>query len=114
MKTRHFMLGTVLGTVAGAVAALLLAPKTGRELRGKVSFQVENLAEKTQKIANEVSERSQELAKTLTAQTTQLAGKANVLANSVISEVKSWRETGEESAVDETQAKSTAKTGNMN
>jgi gas vesicle protein len=114
MKTRHFVLGTVLGTVAGAVTALLLAPKTGRELRGNLSFQVENLAEKTQKIANDVSERSQVLAKTLTEQTSQLAGKANVLANSVISEVKSWRDTNEETAADATQTKTGIKTENIN
>jgi gas vesicle protein len=114
MKTRHFLLGTVLGTVAGAVTALLLAPKTGRELRGNISFQVENLAEKTQKIANDVSERSQEIAKTLTTQTSQLAGKANVLANSVISEVKSWRDMSDETAADAPQGKTGTKTENMN
>jgi gas vesicle protein len=103
MKSKDFIIGTLLGTVAGAVAAVLLTPKTGSEVRAKLSFQVENLTEKTQKlahdvtdkttrIASEVSDMTQEIAKTLSAHTNQLAGKANGLASTVVNEVKSWRE----------------------
>jgi gas vesicle protein len=103
MKTKDFIVGTILGTIVGAVAAVLLTPKTGREVRAKLSFQVENLAEKTQKlaldvsdttqrIASEVSDMTQEIAKTLSAHSSQLAGKANGIASNVVNEVKSWRE----------------------
>jgi gas vesicle protein len=103
MKSKDFIIGTILGTFAGAVAAVLLTPKTGQEVRAKLSFQVENLTEKTQKlahdvtdktqrIASEVSDMTQEIAKTLSAHTNQLAGKANGLASTVLNEVKSWRE----------------------
>jgi gas vesicle protein len=103
MKSKDFIIGTIIGTLAGAVAAVLLTPKTGREVRAKLSFQVENLTEKTQKlahdvtdttqrIASEVSDMTQEIAKTLSAHTNQLAGKANGLASTVVNEVKSWRE----------------------
>jgi gas vesicle protein len=103
MKTKEFVVGTILGTVAGAVAAILLTPKTGPEVRAKLSFQVENLTEKTQKlahdvtdktqrIANEVSDITLEIAKTMSAHTNQLAEKANDLASTVVSGVKTWRE----------------------
>src|SRR5665647_1099169 len=103
MKTKEFVVGTILGTVAGAVAAILLTPKTGPEVRAKLSFQVENLSEKTQKlahdvtdktqrIANEVSDMTLEIAKTMSAHTNQLAEKANGIANTVVNGVKSWRE----------------------
>jgi gas vesicle protein len=103
MKTKEFVVGTILGTVVGAIAAILLTPKTGPEVRAKLSFQVENLTEKTQKlahdvtdktqrIANEVSDMTLEIAKTMSAHTNQLAEKANDLASTVVSGVKSWRE----------------------
>jgi gas vesicle protein len=103
MKSKEFVIGTIIGTVAGAIAAILLTPKTGPEVRAKLSFQVENLTEKTQKlahdvtdktqrIANEVSDITLEIAKTMSAHTNQLAGKANDLASTVVSGVKSWRE----------------------
>jgi gas vesicle protein len=103
MKTKEFVFGTILGTVVGAIAAILLTPKTGPEIRAKLSFQVENLTEKTQKlaldvtdktqrIANEVSDITLEIAKTMSAHTNQLAEKANGIATNVVNGVKSWRE----------------------
>jgi gas vesicle protein len=103
MKSKEFVIGTILGTIAGAIAAILLTPKTGPEIRAKLSFQVENLTEKTQKlaldvtdktqrIANEVSDITQEIAKTMSAHTNQLAEKANGIATNVVNGVKSWRE----------------------
>jgi gas vesicle protein len=103
MKTKEFVVGTILGTVVGAIAAILLTPKTGPEVRAKLSFQVENITEKTQKlahdvtdktqrIANEVSDITLEIAKTMSAHTNQLAEKANGLASTVVNGVKSWRE----------------------
>ncbi|MEX2461381.1 MAG: YtxH domain-containing protein [Paenibacillaceae bacterium] len=108
MKTKEFVIGTLLGTVVGAVAAILLTPKTGSEVRAKLSFQVENLSEKTQKlahdvtdktqrIANEVSDITLEIAKTMSAHTNQFAEKANGLASTVVNGVKSWREERQQS-----------------
>jgi gas vesicle protein len=103
MRTKEFVIGTILGTVAGAVAAILLTPKTGPEIRAKLSFQVENLTEKTQKLALDVSDKTQriadevsdmtlEIAKTMSAHTNQLAEKANGLASTVANGVKTWRD----------------------
>jgi gas vesicle protein len=121
MKSKDFIVGTILGTIVGAVAAVLVTPKTGREVRAKLSFQVENLTEKTQKlafdvsdttqrIASEVSDITQEIAKTLSAHSSQLAGKANGIASNVVNEVKSWREDrrlapeqGQDSSVSKTE-----------
>lgn len=36
-STKDFILGTIIGGLAGAVAALLLAPKSGREIRGDLN-----------------------------------------------------------------------------
>ncbi|CAK4829805.1 unnamed protein product [Aphanomyces euteiches] len=85
------------------MAALLLAPKSGRELRQDISEQYDTISEKTQQIANTVSEKTQQIAstvgektasiaKTATTHTTEWVDKAKDVAGSVIDEVKVWSE----------------------
>jgi len=87
MNGKDFLLGAVAGAVVGALAALLLAPKSGRELRGDIVEQYHNVAHKTQEFAQTVSHKSQEL-----------AGKAKELASAVAEDLKQWREGRREAA----------------
>ena len=87
MNGKDFLLGAVAGAVVGALAALLLAPKSGRELRGDIAEQYHNVAHKTQEFAQTVSSKSQEL-----------AGKAKELANAITEDLKQWREGRKEAA----------------
>jgi gas vesicle protein len=111
---KDFLIGAIVGGVLGAMAALLMAPKSGRELRKDISEQYETISEKTQQIAstvgdktqqiaNTVSEKTQQIAstvgektatiaKTATAATTEWVDKAKDVAGTVIDEVKSWNE----------------------
>ncbi|MDB5054096.1 MAG: YtxH-like protein [Bacilli bacterium] len=89
---KDFLIGAVVGGVLGAMAALLLAPKSGRELRGDISEQYNNISEKTQKIASNVSEKTVNIAKTASSQTAEWVDKAKVAATTVVGEVKNWRE----------------------
>jgi gas vesicle protein len=113
MNGKDFLLGAVVGGVLGAVTALLLAPKSGRELRtdiadgyhtvsdktqeiaGTVSQKSQEIAgtvgQKSQEIAGVVSERSQEIAKTVGTHTSEWAGKAKDAASTVAGEIKSWK-----------------------
>lgn len=103
MNGKDFLLGAVVGGVIGAVSALLLAPKTGKELRTDLSDQYQNVSERTQKIASDVSERSQKIASDVSEKTQKLAGevstksqeiagKAKDVASTVTSEVKAWKD----------------------
>lgn len=104
MNGKDFLLGAVVGGVIGAVSALLLAPKTGKELRTDLSDQYQNVSERTQKIANDVSEKTQKLAGEVSTKSQEIAGKAKDVASTVTSEVKAWKDAkkSQAEAVEET------------
>lgn len=74
-SSRNFLLGALLGGMAGAAAALLLAPKSGKELRN----QVYNLLDQT----GEVFDKSNELA-SITKDKTASLSKAVVQQSKVL------------------------------
>lgn len=61
-SSRNFLVGAVVGGVVGAAAALLLAPKAGKELLSDLNYQVNNLLEKTNQLSDDVAEKSSEIA----------------------------------------------------
>ncbi|WP_010275041.1 YtxH domain-containing protein [Paenibacillus senegalensis] len=96
---KDFLVGAIVGSIVGAVTALLLAPKSGKELRQDISEQAHQIGQKTKEIATEVSHKTQDIAKQVGAQTSELIDKAKGVANSVAEDVKAWRETRKEVAV---------------
>jgi gas vesicle protein len=62
LSTKNFLAGAVIGGVVGAAAALLLAPKAGKEIRSNLNNQVTNLFDKTTQLSDEVIEKSNGLA----------------------------------------------------
>jgi gas vesicle protein len=119
-RGKDFFIGAVIGGVLGAVTALLLAPKSGKELRADLSEQVQtvsqktqelasnvsvktqeiasNVSSKTQEIAGNVSNKTQELAKQVTVQTGELLQKAKEVASNVTDEVRAWKDSRHEVA----------------
>jgi gas vesicle protein len=77
---KTFVIGAVVGGVLGAVTALLLAPKSGKELRADISEQAGAIGEKTTKAVKAVG-----------VQASEWAGKAKGAGVSVINSVKTWR-----------------------
>jgi len=82
-KSREMGMGRefLLGGLVGATAALLLAPKSGRELRADVAGQCSLLTDKTRELASSFSQKSQEIAQQVSAATSDLAGKVTSLAS---------------------------------
>ena len=72
-KGKDLLVGAVVGTVLGAVTALLLAPKSGRELRADIAEGVNQVTEKTQQVAETVADKSKQIAGTITEKTQQTA-----------------------------------------
>lgn len=70
-KGKDLLVGAVVGTLLGAVTALLLAPKSGRELRADISQGVHNVSEKTQQVAGTVTDKSKQIAGTISDKTQQ-------------------------------------------
>ncbi|MCC2684629.1 MAG: YtxH protein [Paenibacillaceae bacterium] len=77
---KSFLAGAVVGGVLGALTALLLAPKSGQELRKDLGDQYK-----------EVSHKTQDLAKGIADTTSEWTSIAKETVGNVAEEVKSWR-----------------------
>lgn len=55
-QSKGWLWGIVIGSVAGSVTALLLTPKSGRELRKDIADGSRQVAEKSQEIVGKVGE----------------------------------------------------------
>ncbi|WP_062199244.1 YtxH domain-containing protein [Massilibacterium senegalense] len=109
-ETRNFILGTVIGSVVGATVALLLAPKSGKDLRDDVGSQVENLKDKSMELASTAKEKSTNLKQYVSEQSEEIANKVKHLKKGKEEEIHdSWQEDLEEEeplpAVDEDNRK---------
>lgn len=78
---KSFMIGTLVGGAIGAVTALLFAPKPGRELRADLAEGCQAMSQKTQEIARNVS-----------AHTSEFVGKAKQMAGQVAESVRNWND----------------------
>jgi len=56
-----FLWGALIGGVVGAAAALLLAPKSGREMRSTLGSQADTIIDKTANLRENVVSKSNEL-----------------------------------------------------
>ena len=61
-NSRDFVIGAIAGAVAGAAAALLLTPRSGKEIRSTFNEQTISLLEKTDQVKNRAMKKSTELA----------------------------------------------------
>lgn len=103
-KGKDLLVGAVVGSVLGAVAALLLAPKSGKELRGDIAEQVNTITEKTQQVTDAVTQKTQEIAKNVSSHTSEWYGKAKDAAITVAEEVRSWRDSSKEDLIIEEES----------
>ncbi|TMV48379.1 YtxH domain-containing protein [Paenibacillus mesophilus] len=100
-RSKDFLLGAIVGSVLGAVTALLLAPKSGKELRADISEKAHTISEKTQELAGTVGAKTQELAKNVSVHTDEWVQKAKEVVDTVSEEVKTWKESRKEVAISE-------------
>lgn len=83
-SNKSLLWGALIGSVVGSVTALLLAPKSGRELRQDIS-----------EGARQVTEKGQELAVKVGEQSSQIVTKVKETADVVIQDIQSWRNCAE-------------------
>lgn len=105
-NSRDFITGAIVGGLAGALAALLLAPKSGKELRGTLNEQTTTLVGKTDKLRETAMTKGTELAEvakdkagvlkeTVTQQTSTLVNK--------VKDMKTQMPSGSSEVVDSTE-----------
>ncbi|WP_419959291.1 YtxH domain-containing protein [Psychrobacillus sp. BM2] len=76
---KDFIIGVLIGGIIGATTALLLAPKTGTELRGNLSTQAGQLKEKTMDFSSTAKEKTSQLSKQIQEQSGQLVDKVRAI-----------------------------------
>lgn len=93
-NSRDFITGAIVGGLAGALTALLLAPKSGKELRVNLNEQTSTLVGKTDKLRETAITKGSELAEvakdkagvlkeTVTQQTSTLVNKVKDMKSQV-------------------------------
>ncbi|MFE5319012.1 YtxH domain-containing protein [Paenibacillus sp. NPDC056579] len=91
-KGKDLLVGAVVGTVLGAVTALLLAPKSGRELRSDLAEGVQTISEKTQHVAENVIDKSKQLAGTISEKTQIIGSQTTEWAGKVKEKALAWKQ----------------------
>ncbi|WP_423407695.1 YtxH domain-containing protein [Heyndrickxia sp. MSNUG] len=80
-NSRDFVTGAIVGGLAGALAALLLAPKTGKELRGSLNEQTTTLKSKGIDLASVAKEKASGLKETVSQQSSTIVNKVKDMKN---------------------------------
>ncbi|RXZ82223.1 YtxH domain-containing protein [Paenibacillaceae bacterium] len=110
-SVKSFVYGIIAGGVAGAISALLLAPKSGKELRHDIAEGAQQAGERTVKIARQTKEATGRIVQQVGDYTADLTGKVKKTAGNVIGDIRSKRSTDQTatiSAVAEEEAQNDA------
>ncbi|MCR8643835.1 YtxH domain-containing protein [Paenibacillus sp. N1-5-1-14] len=90
-RVKDWVIGSLVGGAVGAVTALLLAPKSGRELRADIADGYDTVSEKTKEIAVAVGDKTQEIARVVGDHTSEWVGVAKDVAGGIADGVRNRR-----------------------
>lgn len=99
-----FIAGALIGALIGAGAALLLAPKTGKELRSDVSSQAGTIKEKGIELTHAAKDKTSNITGTMKEKTGDITKKVQDQTNKVVDKVKSKK--GQNAPMDDGTASS--------
>ncbi|MFA8439233.1 YtxH domain-containing protein [Pueribacillus sp. YX66] len=85
-SSKNFLLGAVVGGIVGAVTALLLAPKSGKEMRTDLNQQASALKERSLELKDTAVERGSEWIAVAKEQSQQVASKVKGMTEQMKSE----------------------------
>lgn len=100
LNGKDLLIGTLVGGIIGAAAALLLAPKAGRETRSDLNRQWVTVRDKTQEVGRNVRDKAKEVGQTVKDQSGEVVDKLKETKDNIGVEIKSLKETGKESAAE--------------
>lgn len=90
-NVKSFLWGTLAGAVTGAIAALLLAPKSGRELRSDISETAQQALEKTTDLSRQAGSAVQSIAR----KTSSFAVDAKQAAGRLVTDIRTRKSGGD-------------------
>lgn len=88
---KSFLWGTLAGAVTGAISALLLAPKSGRELRSDISETAQQAIDKTVDLSRQAGSAVQSIAQ----KTTSIASGAKQAAGRLVTDIRTRKNSGD-------------------
>ncbi|NEU29973.1 YtxH domain-containing protein [bacterium LRH843] len=88
MNTKDFLIGSLIGGIVGASAALLLAPKSGKELRDNISEQAQVARDKTTQITTNAYDKGNEWASIAKEKSTLIAKAVSDQSSQIVEKVK--------------------------
>jgi gas vesicle protein len=86
-KVKSFLWGALTGAVAGAASALLLAPKSGKELRKDIASTAQKIGDKTAEAGRQAGAAIQALAK----RTSEVAVEAKQAAGRFVTDIRTYK-----------------------
>ncbi|MDM5200107.1 MULTISPECIES: YtxH domain-containing protein [Fictibacillus] len=96
INSKDFIIGALVGGIVGAASALLMAPKSGKELRNDLSDQAGTIRDKSTEWSSMAKDKSSNIARTVSEQSNQVAGKVKELSTSIRRDLNNWRNKGQE------------------
>lgn len=81
----------LLGSVVGATTALLLAPKSGKQIRKDICEACEDISDKTHELACSIGDRGHDAAEVIQDQASELVDKARSILNSLSDGIQSLK-----------------------
>lgn len=91
-KTGGFLLGAVIGGAAAAATALLLTPKTGKQLRKELNDQLDGLLDATNEYTEYAKQKGTELSRTAKEKVNALSEQATEMKDEVLQNLQVQKE----------------------
>ncbi len=82
MNTKDFMTGVIFGAVVGAAAALMMAPKSGRELRDNLNIQAGSLKERASELTDTAKDKTANISSVVQEKSSVLMDKVKSMKSS--------------------------------
>ncbi|OEH91791.1 YtxH domain-containing protein [Bacillus solimangrovi] len=92
INSKDFLIGTFIGGFLGAAAALLFAPKSGKELRQDLNHQADNVRTKTGELRDTAVEKGTVIAGVAKERTEQIKKVVSEQSVGLKEKAKSWKE----------------------
>lgn len=104
INTKDFIIGTLIGGIVGAAAALLSAPKSGKELRSDLNQQAGVVKDKTSQFRESAVERSTDFANRAKEKSSTIYKQVSDQSNNLVSKIKDRNLESQENEALHTQA----------